>query len=79
MAVSAKVRNAHIKWLKAQVKSDEKDACKPTATEAAHKKAMGDYARHSAALARALEAKSSSGKKGARKGRKKKGRKRGRR
>jgi hypothetical protein len=68
---SAKVQNAHIRWLRAQIKQDEKDACKPTATEAAHKKAMVDYRKHSSALERALAAKKGTGKKaGKRKGKK---------
>lgn len=75
MAMSPKVRNAHIRWLRAQLKTDEKDACKPNATEAQHKKALADYSKHSAALARALEAKGATGAGGKRKkkGKKKKG------
>jgi hypothetical protein len=79
MALSPKARNAHIKWLRAKVKESEKDVSKVGATEATHKKAMGDLNRFTAALARAVEAKSGSGKKRGRKGRKKKGRKKGRR
>ncbi len=75
MAINPKVQNAHIRWLRAQVKSATKDALKESATEAAHKRAMDDLRRHGSALSRALEAKKTRGAKG----QKKKGRKKGRR
>jgi hypothetical protein len=75
MAMSPKVRNAHIRWLRAQVKEAEKDVSKVSATEAAHAAAMKRLAKHGAALSRAQEAKSG----GTGKAKKKKGRKKGRR
>lgn len=69
--MTPKVRNAHIKWLRAKLKESERDACKVGATDVAHKKAMAEFRSYTTQLQRALAAKAE----GAPKGKKKKGKK----
>lgn len=78
MAIPKSARAAHIRWLRAQVKSATKDVKNERATPSAHESAMEKLSKYSGQLARQLAAKELDGggkkkgkrrKKGSRKGR----------